>query len=264
MSSNTVLGWTNLVKSAALTAGSAEVRFPIQNIQNDIGTASLGWQTTAGVITSGGGATCTITPLIAAQTWRVFVLAGTNLTPGASVTFAVYNNPTTLVYSVTVAGPAPGYRQVVVVAPVDKTADYCTVSITDADNPDGFINVPLVYAGPVWVPAVGINWQTTFGRDSQIDETRSRGGQEYPIPRWQQRRWEIAMDGIQDSELWTDAQELDRVSRFGGNVVFIPDITSTTIGNEAVFGRVESVADVSFVSGITQLFSWKFRIRERL
>jgi hypothetical protein len=259
---NTVLGVNNLIKSGALIAGSYAPTMPITNLQTDSGAASMAWQTVSGVLTPAAGATFRCTP--SRQLWRLFGLFRTNLSQGASVTFSVYLNPGTLVWSGTVTGPQPGYGQVVAVAPDNMFADYCVVDITDTANPDGFINIPLAYAGPAWIPRLGFTWNSTYGRDSTVDEMISRGGQEYPTYRFQQRRWEAAFDAISDTELWTEAQNLDRVSRYGGNILFVPDLASITSSNEAVFGRVTVTADVSYIAGFHDRHAWKFRIKERL
>jgi hypothetical protein len=122
----------------------------------------------------------------------------------------------------------------------------------------------LAYAGPAWIPRLGFTWNSTYGRDSTVDEMISRGGQEYPTYRFQQRRWEAAFDAISDTELWTEAQNLDRVSRYGGNILFVPNLESVTSSNEAVFGRVTVTADVSYIAGFHDRHAWKFRIKERL
>jgi hypothetical protein len=259
---NTVLGLNNLIKSGALIAGSSVPTMPITSLQTDSGASSMAWQTVSGVLTPAAGATFRCTPT--RQLWRLFGLFRTNLSQGASVTFSVYLNPATLVWSGTVTGPQPGYGQVVAVAPTDMFADYCVVDITDTGNPDGFINVPLAYAGPAWIPRLGFTWNSTYGRDSTVDEMISRGGQEYPTYRFQQRRWEAAFDAISDTELWTEAQNLDRVSRYGGNILFVPNLESVTSSNEAVFGRVTVTADVSYIAGFHDRHAWKFRIKERL
>jgi hypothetical protein len=259
---NSALGIKNLVKSGALIAGSTANNMPITNLQTDSGASSMAWQTAAGVVTAAAGATFRCTP--PRQLWRIFGLFRTNLSQGASVTFNLFINPSTLVWSGTVTGPQPGYGQVVAVALEDIYADYCVVEINDAGNPDGFINVPLAFLGPGWIPKLGFTWNSTYGRDSTVDEMISRGGQEYPTYRFQQRRWEAAFDAITDSELWTDAQNLDRVSRYGGNILFIPTYTSQTVASEAVFGRVTVTADVSYIAGFHDRHAWKFRVKERL
>lgn len=261
---NTVVGWNNYVTSAALVAGSQAANMPPENLQDDSGSPSIAWQTLAGVKTAAAGATLRITPAATGQTWRAFLLARTNLTTAAVVTVALYTNPSTLVWSGTASAIVAGYGQSVIVAPTDKVADYCIISIDDTTNTDNFINVPLAFAGPVWFPATGMTWQTTFGRDSLVDEVVSRGGQEYPTPRWLKRRRDVAMDSLTSPEVWADAQEIDRIGRVGGNMLLLPDSTSATIGNETLFGRYESVSDIGYVALVAGLFTWRFRIRERI
>jgi hypothetical protein len=258
---NSVLGITNLVKSSALTAGSSAM--PVTNLQTDSGASSMAWQTSGGILSAANGAWFAIRPTTR-QTWRLFGIFRTNLTTGASVRFSLFVNPSTRVWDSYVTGPLPGYGQAVAVAPSDIAADYCQVDIIDTANPDGFINVPLCYAGPAWIPTIGHTWQTTFGRDSVVDEIQSRGGQEYPTYRYQQRRWEIAFDSLSGNEVWQSAEELDRLSRYGGNILFVPDLASVNLNAEAVFGRVAVTADVSYVAGVANLHAWKFRCKERL
>jgi hypothetical protein len=260
---NSVLGIANLVKTSGLTAGSSAVNMPPTNLQTDSGAPSMAWQTSGGVLRPSDGAWIIIRPTTR-QSWRMFGIFRTNLTTGASVRFLLYLNPSTLVWDSYVNGPLPGYGQAVAVAPSDIAADYAAVEITDTSNPDGFINVPLCYAGPAWIPAIGHTWQTTFGRDSVVDEMQSRGGQEYPTYRYQQRRWEIAFDSLSGAEVWQSAEELDRLSRYGGNILFVPDLASGTLASEAVFGRVTVTGDVSYIAGVANLHAWKFRCKERL
>lgn len=258
-----LFAWVNNVTTATLAAGSAEAALPVTQLQNDIGAAATAWQTLSGVVTAAGGAWVTITPA-SRQTWRAFIAARTNLTAAGTMTVTLYDSPSTVVWTGTSGSPVPGYGQMVLIADQDHAADYCRIEFNDAANPDDFLNIPLIFAGPAWIPTIGMSWNSAIGRDSQIDETRSRGGQEFPIARWQQRRWEIELPQFEDAELWDDAQELDRVSRYGGNVLAVPNIGSATIGNEAVYGRVESAGDVTFVTGVAGLHGWRFRIRERL
>jgi len=258
----TAIGINNLVKTGALTAGSSAVNMPVANLQTDAGASSMAWQTVAGIVTAAAGANFRITPT--KQLWRLFGLFRTNLTQGASVTFSLYINPSTLVWSGTVTGPVPGYGQVVAVAPADTLADYCIVNINDSTNPDGFINVPLAYAGPAFLPALGQTWNSTFGRDSVVDEMISRGGQEYPTYRYQQRRWEAVFDSLSRAEVWTSIEELDRLSRLGGNVLFVPDYRSPVLAQETVFGRVTVTGDIGWIPGYGDRFAWKIRCKERL
>lgn len=264
MSSRSILAWNNYLASAVLSTGSASPGLPGENLQNDTGSPSTAWQTAAGVKTTAGGAFVTAKPATTGQTWRVFGVFGTNLTAAATVTVALYNNPSTLVWTTSASGPAAGYRQVVIVAPSDKVADYCTIAFDDVANPDGFVNVPLAFAGPAWLPLTAPSWQSKFGRDDRVDETVSRGGQEYPNMLWERRRWDIILNGVRGTEVWTDIGELDRIARRGGNNLFIPDYASSDINRESVFGRLMPTADVTFPYEAADRRSWSARITERL
>jgi len=255
------LGWSNLIKSATITANSATL--PAANIAEDVGAPSVAWQTAAGVVTEAGGALLTAT-FAAASPVRAVSLHRSNLTAAASVVFRLYTTPgPTLVYTATVPGPAAGYGQVLHVLPSDVSANYLTVGITDASNPDGFINVPLVFCGAVWFPASGVSFSSTTGRDDSVAEVVTRGGQEYPTLEWQRRRWAVALDGVRASELWAKVGELDRSARVGGNVLFAPDHGSTNLKYEAVFGRCKGT-DVSFPYGAADRRRWTATIAERL
>jgi hypothetical protein len=260
--SNTALAWTNYVKTGVVTANNAAANFPVTNLQTDSGAPAEGWQTNAGALTN---ATLTITPATGAQTWRALGLFRTNLTAGATLIFSLKNNPSTVVYTTTVAGPVGATGQVVVVVPSNTVADYATIQITDTANPDNHINIPLAFGGPVWLPTSPAALDTAYGRDSQVDTPVSRSGQEYPVLRWQRRRWDISWVGIRAStELWPQLDTMNRLAMAGGNVLLVPDITSANLRYEALFGRLAQLADVTFPLGTSDRRAWKGRLTERL
>jgi hypothetical protein len=258
VSASSILGWVNNLYAGVLTSTSAAPLLPVTNLQTDIGSPSTAWQTAAGVTSA--SFTCT---LPAAASWRAFGLFRVNLTPSASVTFTVKLGVSS-VWTQTVAGPAVGYGQCVIALPGSVSGDSLIVAITDATNPDGFLNIPLAFAGPAWTPATGPSWQSTMGRDSTVAETVSRGGQEYPILYWSRRRWEIALDGVRSSEIWPDIGEIDRLSRVGGNMLFIPDYSDVDANKYAVYGRLAPTSDVTFPYNGADRRAWRARITERL
>jgi hypothetical protein len=239
------IGWNNIVLSATITAGSAAL--PAANVKGPHGAASTGWQTVAGVKTSGAGATLTITPTTGGQIWRVIGIFGCNLTSSATVTFQLWNTSgPTLVWSSALGGPVGGYRQVVAIATANQTADYAKILIDDAGNPDNFVNVPLVYAGPAWLPERGVSFSSTVGRDGNVLETVARGGQEYLVPLWQRRRWALEFGALSAAELWTQADPLLMLAHQGVNMFFAPDGASSYLNQEAIFGRLKLTSDVAY------------------
>lgn len=261
----TALGWVNLVLSATMSASSSVSNMAPGNLQSDQCSPSLGWQTGAGVVTVAGGASLRSDWSSAGSTVRAVALVNTNLTPSATVSIALYlaAGPT-LVASLSKAGPSPGYRQVIGIFPADQVCDYAIVGIDDPTNPDGHINIGGMFAGPLWIPATGADWNLALGRDSSITEVITRGGQERPQHLWDRRRWNFTLPGIRNSEIWADMQEIDRISRLGNNVLFVPNTASTTLYQEAVYGRLAAAGDMTMPHHNTDRRSWSGKITERL
>ena len=162
------------------------------------------------------------------------------------------------------AGVVAGFMQSAVIAAQTYTARYARVDITDSANPDGFLNIPLVYAGPVWQPTSNIAAATVLGQDSAEANVVTRGGQEYPVLYWRRRRWDAAFLGIRAAEVWASAMAMDAVARTGANILFVPDPASADLAREATFGRLQALADVGFPYAIKDRRSWRVRVTERL
>jgi hypothetical protein len=162
------------------------------------------------------------------------------------------------------AGVAAGYMQTANIAPAEVTGRYCLLEAWDAGNPDGFLSVPLAYAGPAWEPAYNFGWATAFAIDATQVVTQTRGGQEYPNLLFEQRRHDVAFDAIKSAEVWPLAMEAWRIGRRGGNLLFIPNPASDDLQREAIFGRIAQLADVGYSQGTLDFRTWRFRITERL
>lgn len=266
MASKTLLGLTNYVMSGVISASAQTQELPASNLTNNICSPSTGWQTPQGALSN---VTLRIDAPAKAQPWRVFGLFRTNLTPTATIIFTSWIQIGTAaasqVYSATVTGAARGTGMVLAVAPTTHTADYVIITITDSANADNFINVGGCFVGPAWIPTLGITWSSSYGRQVSSRQSRTRGGQVYQRINYTFRRWTIAMDGIAQSELWDGGvDEIIRVSATGQNVLFIPDITSSQINLNSVFGLLESQADIQFPAHNADRRSWRATIEERL
>ena len=154
--------------------------------------------------------------------------------------------------------------QCVAVANADTPADYVIFTLTDAGNPDNHLNIPLAYAGPAWLPLTAMSWTSALGRDDITDTVVTRGGQQYFDMRATSRRWEIALDGVRASEVFTQLDVLDAFSRAGGNVLVIPDTTSGNMQYEAVLGVLKATADFAWPYNSADRRSWRARLTERL
>ncbi|MGE4044455.1 MAG: hypothetical protein AB7F35_06355 [Acetobacteraceae bacterium] len=264
----TAFGLENLVLDATITANSEATGLDADNVANDWGSAQYAWQTVAGVVTEADGALIRIEPTTPAQTWRALGIFRSNLTSDATVNFTLWNDnggSPSVVWTDSVSGPPAGYGQVVVVLDADTTADFLQIWVDDEDNPDGFINIPLIYAGPLWIPTWGEGLRSQFGRRNRTDTRQSIGGTEYVNHRWMQRWRALGFDATKsDTEVWQYAMELDALARLGGNVLAIPNITSADINYEAVFGMMAPPDAMTFGLGTKTLVSWTATVSERL
>jgi len=242
MTQFTGLSWINFAQDAVITAGSEEATLAASNVATDQGSPEYAWQTLNGDLTAADGATLTIKPTTLQQTWRGIVLAGTNLTAGATLTFTLknYASPSdTTVATSSASGPPMAFRQVCHVLSADTVADYLVISIDDAANPDGHVNVPLVHCGGLWLPEYGRTSKSSFSSANRLDRFVTLGGQEFNDARWEQRVIGIDLDAIAAAtEHWPSLAAMERIARLGRNVLAIPDIASATINQEAVLGTM--------------------------
>jgi hypothetical protein len=256
-----LIAWQNYAKASSITATTAQASLPPTNICGDSGSPSAGWQSTTCASTQ----TLTIKPNAAGQSWDVAGIFRTNLTSNAVIVWSLMSNSGSTVYTATTTGtPIAGYGQVVVVFPVGTVADYLTIAITDTSNPDGFLNVPLAFAGPSFQPIGSISFESTTGRDYTIAETTARGGSEFPVLFYQRRRYEAVFDSLRRDELWTSVDVLATYAAGGSNVLIVPNMTAGHLQQQAVFGRLKPSADISYPYGASDRRKWSATITERL
>ncbi len=255
----TAIGWVNLVKGATIVATASEVSMPPERVAGDLGDASLGWQTPAGVIT----ATLTVIPAAPGSLLRAIGIFRTNLTYLAQVIVTGYSGGSP-VFAEILNGPPPGYRQAILLLPASVYVDGFTIAIVDPYNPDGFLNVPLVFGGDLWEPTYPISIQSGYARDRQQNVIRTRGGQKIITPIADARMFKFQLPAVTDDEAYNAWGEIDRYANLGINYLFIPDTDSPDLSSEAVFGTLEGVSDVGWSTGGVRVRSVSGQFVERL
>lgn len=253
---NSLIAWQNYCKNATITASTAATNLPAGNVAGDSGSPSLGWQSVSGDFS---GTTLTIVPSLPGQPLDVVGLFRSNLSATAIVQFDLYTGGA--VTYTQLFTPALGYGSVVCVLPVGTVADSIVISFTDG-NPDGFINVPMVFAGPAWRPLGSCSFQSTLGRDVSDTRIITRGGQLYDLLYYTKKRFVVSLS-MRTSEAWAFADQMAIYAASGSNVLFIPDVTSPYLQQEAVFGTV-TATDFGYPSMAADRRSWTFTVVERL
>lgn len=252
------IGHTNLVKTATISATSEETYLPATNVAGDIGAASMGWQTLATVTT----ATLTITMDTPGSYVSAIGIFRTNLSATAQITITItYSGGP--VYSEVFTGVSAGYGQVVALMGSATLCDSITIAIVDGSNPDGFLNVPLAFAGPLFEATYPIMQDATYGRQTATAELISRGGSEFPRFLHDKRFWKFQIAAT-DTEAFENVAEIDRLARLGSNILFVPDTASDYLQQEAIFGRLRETLDINFALGAVKTRSWGGMVTERI
>ena len=265
---NALLGWVNLILSGTLTAGSQAPGLGIGNLKQERGAASTAWQTGAGVVTANGGAWFEVDSGDSGSVWNALTLARTNLTADARIEWLIGEAPTSGGLAWTSgrvpAGVARGYAQTVAIPPAGTRGRRLHVRIDDPGNPDGFVNIPLAFAGPCWEPALNLGWGSALGSVVRVTKTVTRGGQEYPTPLSRQRQYILEFVGIKDAEVWPYVQELDACAWAGGNILLVPRPDGPDMQRETVFGMFEPTAPLTTPLNTLDARAWRATITERL
>lgn len=257
---NAVLGWENALDAGGLTVSAEEATLPAQNLRDPLGAAATGWQTPSPVT----AAWVQIVPA-AAVAWRAVMLARTNLSAAATMRVRLGDVATITSAPAYDSGTLSGCLrgQMVHLLPAAVTAVACRVDIEDAGNPDGFLNIPLIYAGPAWQMATNISRESAQVMADGSRRTETRGGQQHVEEGWLRRGWELRLENHRASDAEQRLLDLEFAARRGTNILCIPR-PLTQPARDAVFGLAEQFTPLRFGSSSGALRSLGFTITERL
>lgn len=251
---NCGIGWENNILRATLAASAQALALPVSNLCRQQGADSLGWRA------PGTAATLTITTASAVP-WRAFGLFRTNLTTAAQIGVTLESGGNTVWQG---SAQAVANGQILLVAPQSVTADTATVVINDSGNPDGYLSIPLAYAGPLWQPVRNYSTESTSGRNLGADSVTTLGGTEFVSSRWYQRSLSIAHQSYGDADAVVLEQIL-QVAATGQNILFVPDPSASpdVLAGQSLFGRL-SGNDLSNPFGVADRHALTLTLTERL
>lgn len=214
---------------AALSASAQVSGLPVTNLRNQQGAPSLGWRVPATT------ATLTISHPPAGP-WRAFGLFRTNLSAAAQMSVTLQSGGNTAWQG---SAQAVANGQILLVAPQAFIADTAIIQITDSGNPDGYLSIPLAYAGPLWQPVRNYSTESTSDRTLGVDSITTLGGAEFVSARWYQRSLSIVHQSYGDADAVVLEQIL-RVAATGQNILFLPDPSATpdVLAARALLGRL--------------------------
>lgn len=257
-----LFGWENAIEAAGVTlaASAATAELGPDLLRVPVGSPAVAWQTPAGTTT----AALTITSP-AALSWAVACLSRTNLTSGATIrlragTAANLVSAPTYDSGTIPAGVAIGIGQALHILPSAVSAAALRIDLSDPTNPDGFLNVPLAFAGPV--AGASIAPDSDMGLDVRQADTTTRTGVVFTDPLSRARGWQFRLAATREEDLaWLDAFEAAAAAR--RNVLFVPRAEYTRASAETVFGLL-TPGRRSFSTATGARRRWSATIIERL
>ncbi len=258
---NFVLGWPNRFVYGVISTSASEAALDGSKLANDQGSPEQAWQSPY----TSGSIRLTVPE---AMLWRGFGLFRTNLTTKAAVRWQVLadvSGSSPVYDSGTIpAGIVPGYSQTILILPAAVVGRVIQVDIFDPTNPDGFLNIPLAYAGPLWQPARNFDAGSSAGRTMQSTKTLTRAGGIIIRSDWVKRTFTLSLSGIRASEVQPNVMDLDLWAKRGNNVFFVPDPDSPDANQQAILGEFETSSDVTYPNRVIEARGWKAVITERL
>ena len=257
---NFLLGYLNAVPGSTVTASAEEAALPATNVQTDQGSPAEAWQCPAI-----SGSLQLLFPALVSL--RVISLHRTNLTSSATwrvrawQTADVSASPAVDTGTVS-AGVVPFYGQALLVLPAEVPTRTVRVEIADAANPDGFLNVPLMFAGPCWQPRRNYGYASSISNDDSTTVTTTRSGAEIVRNDWVRRGFDIVLGAVAPNEVPL-VKDIDVRCRRGGNLLLVPNPDGDP-GASAVFGRCKPSASIGYANNSARTRTWRATLTERL
>lgn len=255
---NCAFGFANHVLDATVSADSEVAWLPAANIQSDQGGDTAAWRFTA------PQATLTVDLGVgSARAFDVVTLHRTNLSNQAMADLLLYRDGE-LIWTLTAVPLAPIDGQAIVAAGIAAQADKMALTIREPAMTDGFVSIPLIYAGAWWVPFRNMSTQSTSGWDVGTDEATSLGGAEAPVNRWARRRAAVDHQSLSTADQ-PALRAMARWAQSGRNVLFVPDsgADAPSMAQDAIFGRL-ALGDLSNPFGAADRKRITLTMTERL
>ncbi|MBS1026071.1 hypothetical protein [Gluconobacter cerinus] len=255
---NCGFGWQNVLLSAALS-GNGVSGLPVTNLQTQQGAASLAWRVAAG----GTGWSADVKAALGSvQLIRAISLHRTNLTTAATWRIQIRNGTTVTFNQAASANIQNGQCLRILGTPV--SGDSLEITVWDASNPDGFISIPLAYAGPLWQPLRNYSSESTESLTVGQQSTTTLSGGEFVDARYVQRGLSITHQSYGDADAAV-LRQIQRTAATGQNILFLPDPDSAppALAETALFGRL-SGGDLSNPFGPADRHAQTLTLTERL
>lgn len=259
---NMALSVANRAIGATFSGGSWQAGNPASNA----GTRRLG-QVARSTSASASHSVLQL-DLGAAYYLRAFALVATNLTKGATLEVElgtssgggqVYNGSAVACWQLGAFDTAAAARgladastglaaySVLQLLPQLYSARYVTLKISDTGNPDGFVDVGLVWVGGLLVPAINPEYgQLTHGHVDRSTVAEAENGADWATPRPRARTAQFLLGALTAAE-GEQVHEMQRLAGMVDDVLYIPDVDDAALQQRYGFvGRMREMRPVEY------------------
>lgn len=198
---------------------------------------------------------------------RAFFLRGGNLTDNATRRIRVSTADSTgaagdaLDTGTGSAGLDERWGTVGYIHTADVTGRYLRWDIADSDL--SYLEVGRPVAGPLRFPARGIVVPFAAGFEAEVRRGRAAGGAQHVAPKWQGRRWRLALLPTADERDGWVSEMLDRNGRHA-DVLVVKNVLSSNLGRDALWGLIAAGETPEIVTGDQLVDGLTLTVEERL
>jgi hypothetical protein len=247
---NILIGHGNAVNTTTLAGGSWAAAYPLGNLKD--GRLALVARTT-----SAASASSTITvDLGAAKAVRAVGLVAHNIS--AAGTFTVEGSTSSSFSPVgvtsgavpawpagTVAADMAGMARPCAAVAVSGTYRYWRVTISDAGNAAGYIQLGRLFIGDGWQPSINYQSGATLGFETDTSFERSLGGAEFASVKPLRRVMRFGLPALPHAEAFGTGLEVIRRSATHNEVLVIPDSAdAANLARRNFMGRIRQLSPV--------------------
>lgn len=278
-------GAPNRADEAILTTGSQETRLPVSNLQDR--QIVKPWRTTTTAISD----TWIQADLQTARVTGAVALVRHNFSQGSQWRVLLSDDPTfsepskydsgwldvwpnieefgTLPWGVFQWGgllPEEVATEITLSAyhllPAPAVARHLRVEISDAANPDGYLQVGRLVAGPAYVPSRAMLYGWSIGFEDPSVVSKSRGGQTWIDVQEKFRVLRFSLGNLNEDEVFGNIfDHLLRRKGISGDILVIPQRDrSDQYHNQAIYGRMRVLDPIT--NSFYASFDTNFEVEE--
>lgn len=135
----------------------------------------------------------------------------------------------------------------IIVLPATYSGRYVTIEIVDTGNADGYVQIGMVWAGALWVPAVNAKFGLQNGHGDLSSISYAMSGADYSSARRRPRTVKFLLPHLTVSETEI-VHELERVIGTIDDLLYVPDIEDAAATQRYGFvGRMSTMSALEYV-----------------